>query len=192
MKTWTQYQHYRTGTQRPTLTDVAFTVEDIQLKLKKLKTCKSPGPDGLHPHILKEYAQELSQPLYALFRRSLDEGCLPEDWKQAQVTLIFKKGNRHQPGNYRPVSLTAVVCKVMESIIHDHLTNHLDKNALLSEHQHGFTKGCSCITQLVETMEMWTSTLDEGGSINAIYLDFMKLKAFDKVPHCWLLSKLEA
>ncbi len=87
------------------------------------------------------------------------------------------------------MSLTAVVCKVMESIIRDNLTNHLDKKPLLSEHQHGFTKRRSCITHK-ETMEMWTSTLDEAGNIDAIYLDFMK--AFDKVPHCRLLSKLEA
>ena len=129
-------------------------------------------------------------PLAILFRKSLETEDLPNDWKSANVTPIFKKGSKADGKNYRPVSLTSVVCKLFESLLRKQLINHLQSNNLLSEHQHGFISGRSCTTNLLEVLDEWTQILEEGGSIDVVYMDLMK--AFDTVPHHRLLCKLEA
>ena len=86
--------------------EVTFTEDDIQGLLSKLNIAKSAGPDGLHPSILKELSVQLAQPLFILFRMSLETGMLPDDWKIGQISPIFKKGHLCKPGNYRPVRLT--------------------------------------------------------------------------------------
>ena len=103
---------------------------------------------------------------------------------------IHKKGNKKQPGNYRPVSLTSVVGKLMESIVRDNIVEHMMENALFVDAQHGFVPGRSCMTQLLVVLEIWTEMLDDGDPVDAIYLDFRK--AFDSVPHQRLLGKLKA
>ena len=112
------------------------------------------------------------------------------EWKEANVSAIHKKGNRNQPSNYRPISLTSIVCKTMEKIIRDQLIKYMEANTLFSEYQHGFRSGRSCITQLIEAIEMWTEEVDMRNSVDVIYLDFQK--AFDTVPHQRLLKKLSA
>ncbi len=99
------------------LQKIEISVDEVEKKLKNLKTGKSPGPDGLHPRALSEVAEAISVPIAMICEKSLLEGCLPQDWKRAHVTPIFKKGIKKQAGNYRPVSLTCIVCKVMETII---------------------------------------------------------------------------
>ena len=89
----------------------------VYKKLQSLSSDKSPGPDKLHPRILKELATELTTPLTIIYNKCIDKGTLPSQWKEAIVTPIFKKGCKSDPSNYRPVSLTSVVCKVMEIII---------------------------------------------------------------------------
>ena len=84
------------------LVDLSITKEEIERILKTLDTSKSPGPDGLHPHPLAEMAEQLAEPFQALFSTSLEEGILPQGWKGGNVKPIFKKGKKHQPGNYRP------------------------------------------------------------------------------------------
>ena len=91
--------------------------------------------------------------------------------------------------NYRPVSLTCVICKITESIIKDHVMNHLVENNLLSNCQHGFVGAKSCKTQLLECIDIWTDIIDNGGYLDVIYMDFAK--TFDKVAHQRLLSKME-
>ena len=105
------------------------------------------------------------------------------------VVPIPKQGNRQEPGNYRPISLTAVPCKVLESLIRDQVMSHLEENQLLTRYQHGFRPKRSCSTQLMEVIDEWTSYIEEGDPVDAIYLDFKK--AFDSVPHRRLLHKLE-
>ena len=90
--------------------------------LQGLKPDKSPGPDMIHPRVLKECANELA---YPLFRKSLDDGNVPRDWKDSNVTPIYKKGSRTSVDNYRPVSLTSVVCKVMERLLRKPLLEHM-------------------------------------------------------------------
>ena len=101
-----------------------------------------------------------------------------------------KKGNRSKPSNYRPVSLTSVLCKVMESIIRDKIMEHTEQNKLLSSCQHGFVPKRSCATNLLHTLEKWTTALDTGRPVDAVYLDFAK--AFDSVPHQRLIAKIES
>ena len=113
-----------------------------------------------------------------------------EDWLNANVSPIFKKGNiLHLPGNYRPVSLTSVSCKILEHIICRHLLNHLEKNNILTNLNHGFKSGFSCETQLLTTTQDFFQNLDNNIQTDVIILDFSK--AFDTVPHNELLHKLD-
>jgi len=105
---------------------------------------------------------------------------IPEDWKLATVTPIFKKGNRNKAENYKPVSLTSVVCKLFESIIRDNLVYHLETNTLIKNSQHGFRKGRSCLANLLEFLDKVTGCVDSGENVDVVFLDFAK--AFDKVP----------
>ena len=170
------------------LSDIEIKLEAIADKLGQLKDGKACGPDGLHPKLLKEARAELALPLQIIFSQSLDAGTVPLDWKQANVIPIHKKGSTSDPGNYRPVSLTSCVCKIMESIIRDHILKHLNENELLSDVQYGFRSKRSCSLQLLDCMERWSQILDNGNSFDVLYLDFSK--AFDRVPHQRLLIKL--
>jgi len=172
------------------LTTVRFTTKGVQKKIRELKQESAPGPDGITPLLLKELAADAAPALAMIFNKSLDEGIVPEDWKEANVTPIFKKGSKSLPGNYRPVSLTAVACKLMESMIRDDITQHLEANKLIKNSQHGFMKGRSCATNLLEFLEKATTVVDGGGSFDVIYLDFAK--AFDKVPRHRLMKKVRA
>ena len=113
---------------------------------------------------------------------------IPDIWKSANVTAIFKKGERKNPANYRPISLTSVPGKIMERLIRNALVEHMVDNNLFTPEQHGFISGKSCTTQLLEYMEDITQAIDNGDDVDVIYLDFCK--AFDRVPHTRLLRKL--
>jgi hypothetical protein len=123
-------------------------------------------------------------------RQSLEEGLVPEDWRTANVTPVFKKGAKTDPGNYRPVSLTSVSCRLMESIVKDDIVAHLEKYKLIRTSQHGFMRGKLCTSNLLSFFEDVTREADKGESIDIIYLDFAK--AFDKVPTARLMKKLKA
>ncbi|CAG2216425.1 unnamed protein product [Mytilus edulis] len=171
------------------LLDISVTVDDVLKKLNNLHVDKSAGPDNLHPKVLYEVRQSISYPLSIIFNKSLSEGVLPEEWKNAILSPIFKnKGDKKQPCNYRPVSLTCVICKVCESLIRDKLMKHLLENNLLSDCQYGFRPGRSCSIQLLEVLDHWSSLLDNFCSVDTIYLDFSR--AFDTVPHERLIGKL--
>ena len=170
------------------LSYVTFSEEQVCSKLKGLKASKSPGPDGIHPAILHECSEILSVPLSIIFQKCLDSNFVPTDWRVANVTPIFKKGDRSLPCNYRPVSLTSVVCKVMESLIKGCLLKYLLDNELLNLSQHGFLPSRSCVTNLLSFLEDVSSSLDSGFGVDVVYLDFSK--AFDKVPLGRLMVKL--
>ena len=131
----------------------------------------------------------LDKPLAMLYQRSLLKGVIPVDWKHAKVTAIFKKGEKRKPNNYRPVSLTSISCKIMESLVRDQIMIHMKRNNLFSNKQFGFLDGRSTVLQLLVVLDKWTKTIDEGRSIDCVYCDFKK--AFDKVPHKRLLHKIE-
>ena len=165
---------------------IRFEEELVLDRLLKLDSRKSPGPDGLYPHFLKMCAHNIAKP--CIFQESFDTGQLPMDWRQANVCPIFKKGSRSSAGDYRPVSLTSVVCKLMEGIIKEVLTDFTDKNKLITNCQHGFLRGRSCLTNLLESFEQWTAAVDDGYGLDVTYLDYRK--AFDVDPHQRLLFKL--
>ena len=106
---------------------------------------------------------------------------LPRAWTAATVVPIFRKGSKSDPGIYRPVSLTSVPCKILESMIKKGLMQHIERNDLIRESQHGFVKGKSCTTNLLEFMEKLTKIIDKGSKADEFYLGFAK--AFDKVSH---------
>eukprot|EP00794_Sanderia_malayensis_P019674 gene19674-21620_t len=114
------------------------TGEMVLKKLKKLNPNKSGGMDGISPRVLQECAESILTPVTALMNKTLEEGVLPQRWKDAEVTPIYKKGKKSIPGNYRPVSLTNVLCKTTASIIRDHIMDYLYNNKLLTDCQHGF------------------------------------------------------
>ena len=165
-----------------------ITREQVEKKLKTLNENKSPGPDGMHPYMLKHLAEEVGYPIYLLFKQSIEQGKIPSDWRTANITAVFKKGNRKQPGNYRPVSLTSVICKMMEHFVREAVMGHMSANNLICEEQHGFLKGKTCITNLLESLDSWTESIENKKPLDVAYLDFRK--AFDKVPHMRLITKL--
>ena len=120
---------------------------------------------------------------------SLDNGSLPEDWRNANISPIFKKGDRHTAANYRPVSLTCVCCKMLEHIICRHIMNHLEHYKILTNLQHGFRSGHSCESQLIITLDDIMKQFDSKKQTDLAILDFSK--AFDTVPHKKLLHKLK-
>jgi hypothetical protein len=111
-----------------TFEKVEITAKGIKAKIRNLKSFSAAGPDGIGPQLLQELQHELTPALVQIYRQSLRCGEVPEDWKLANVTPIFKKGKRSDPGNYRPVSLTSVCCRILESIIRDSMMDHLVKN----------------------------------------------------------------
>jgi hypothetical protein len=165
-------------------TDTLFTHTVIKDKLDKLNKFKSCGVDKVHPYVLASCAESLAEPLLMLFKCSYNTGKLPEVWKLANVTPIHKKGCRSKASNYRPISLTSVVCRVMESIIKDVIMDHLVKNDLISKAQHGFLKGKSCTTNLLEAQDIITKAIEQGYPVDIILLDFFS--AFNLVPHARL------
>jgi len=169
---------------------VIFDRDDIAKRLYKLNVNKSGGPDSLHPRILKECSQQIAEPVKMIFDCSLKSSSLPIDWRSGTVSPIYKKGSRRHINNYRPVSLTCVLCKIMESIVRDNLINYFLRENYLSNKQYGFIKGRSTVTQLLEVLDKWTECLEKGGQIDAIYMDLEK--AFDKVSHSLLLQKLKS
>ncbi|MBW6351215.1 reverse transcriptase family protein, partial [Pseudomonas aeruginosa] len=172
------------------LSNITVTEREVLNCLDKLKVNKMPGPDTISPRVLKEAKDELSKPLTLLFNKSLQSGTMPDQWKLANVTPIFKKGSKSLPSNYRPISLTSVVCKMLETVIRDRLVNHLEENNILKDTQHGFRKKRSCLTNLLDFFHDILNLYDESKAVDIIYLDFQK--AFDKVPHKRLLLKLKA
>ena len=157
-------------------------------QLKNLNENKATGPDELPYRVLKETAEQIAPIITHIFQQSYNTSKLPNDWLQALVTPIHKKSLKSNPANYRPISLTCILCKVMEHIIVSNIWKHLHKHGIILHFQHGFQSGLSCESQLIETVHDWMTALDNKTQIDAILLDFAK--AFDKVPHKRLLSKL--
>ena len=153
----------------------------MRMSILKLKSNSAPGPDKISAHFLQQTVNSISQPLQLLFQKFLDNGFVPQEWKQSNVTPIFKKGSKFAASNYRPISLTSILCKVMESLVKDNMLDHLLKTDVIFPSQHGFMPGRSCTTNLLEYLEEITKAVDEGQPVDIVYLDFAK--AFDKVPH---------
>ena len=173
----------------PDMRRFEVTQEGVWELLQQINPHKATGPDNIPGRLLKEGADELTPIFTLLFNSTLHQGKIPNPWKQAHVAPVYKKNNRHDPANYRPISLTAITCKVIEHIIHSQVIEHLDNNRIVTDKLFGFRKGRSCDTQLLLTVHDLAQGLRDQQQIDAVLLDFSK--AFDKVPHRRLLLKLK-
>ena len=166
--------------------DIEISERGVTTLLQNLNPYKACGPDGIRPRVLKELAREIAPPLTALFKSSLSSGSVPADWRDAHITPIYKKGEQYNPANYRPVSLTSVVCN------HSAIMRHFEENSILTDNQHSFRRGRSCEIQLLELVEELTMNLESGKQTDVLIMDLVFSKVFDKVNHSMLLHKLQS
>ena len=173
----------------PNMDNIEFTTQGIVKLLQKLKPGKSAGPDNIPTRILKEYALHIAPVLQVIYTQSYQTGILPTDWLTANVVPVYKKGDKSNPVNYRPISLTSICCKTMEHIICHSILDHLNTHTIINPIQHGFRPGLSCQTQLILLVDEILEAMDQRHQVDLIMLDFSK--AFDTVAHNKLLLKLE-
>ena len=164
-------------------------VQEVKDLLKGLCENSAGGPCNIACKVLKECYESLAYPVYLLLKLSYDTSLLPLNWKRGNITGIYKKGRKDYPLNYRPISLTSVLCKLLEKIIRKRVVDHLESNNIFTKHQHGFREKRSCLTALLEFFEAITKLHDEGVPCDSIYLDCQK--PFDTMPTRKLILKLE-
>lgn len=164
--------------------------ERVKKVIQNLKINKSPGIDRIHPRVLKEVGEVISYPITLIHKLSLEESELPQQWKDAEITPIYKKEARNLPKNYRPVSLTSIICRIMEKLIVEDIVNHIKTNQLNTPAQHGFTPKKSTATNLLEALNVITEAQMHGIPVDVLFLDYQK--AFDTVPHERLLLQVES
>ena len=169
------------GPSLPPLAGLNISEKGVAKLLKEIDPSKAGGPDEVPCRILKELADDIASILTDIYRQSLSTGVLPNIWKTAYVSPIFKKGAVCEAENYRPVSLTCIPCKILEHIICSHLRRHLDIHGAPSPLNHGFRKHHSCDTQLIINIQGLLTRKDPARSqVDVGVLDFAK--AFDQVP----------
>ena len=161
--------------------------EQIVKKLKKTQNKHVTRTRSIHPTVINELASALAEPLSIMFNTSIRTMELPLEWNHANISAILKKGSRTSPQNYRPVSLTSIICKTLESVIRDSVIDRMVENNLFSQQQFCYITGRSTILQLLHVLTIWTEIIHQGERLEAVYCDFMK--AFDKVQHRRLIHK---
>jgi hypothetical protein len=172
----------------PKMPEIHIDERGVLKLLSQINPHKACGPDALSARVLKEMAPQLAPALTTIFLRSLDSGSIPAIWRDANITPVFKKGEKFRPSNYRPVSLTCICSKLLEHIIVSNIMKHLESNNILVDSQHGFRSRRSCETQLLLFNNELVVNMDRGVQTDVVIMDFSK--AFDKVPHRRLLEKV--
>jgi hypothetical protein len=173
-----------------TLDTVEFNVVNVMFSINKLKPNLSSGHDSFPPLMFKRLKHCLAEPLATIFTQLLSVAFVPEEWKKAIITPVFKKGAPGTASNYRPISLTCVPCKIMERVIVQQMYRHFSDNRILHHAQHGFVKGRSTCTNLLECLNDWTLSLQYRRGVTVAYIDFSK--AFDTVSHEKLFIRLKS
>ena len=172
--------------------DITVDRKGVFKLLNGLKVHKAPGPDGLSARVLQECSSEIAPILAFIYNESLAQGTVPDDWRQANVALVYKKGEKYDAANYRPVSLTCICCKTLEHIIVSKINKHLSLENILAVSMVSVVRGLARLSWF-SSFTTWLVTwieLRTGGhrQTDVIIMDFAK--AFDKVPHKRLLYKL--
>ena len=173
----------------PSMSNIDITTQGTAKLLNGLNIHKASGPDLISTRFLKETADVIAPLLQVIFKASLNTGEVPSDWRIANISPIFKKGDRCLPQNYQPISLTSTVSKIFEHIISSHIMEHLEHNHILYELQYGFRRNRSCESQLISLINDLTKSYDAGQQSDVICMDIAK--AFDTVPHNRLKLKLQ-
>ena len=176
------------STEDDSLRHIELDETDIKTAIKNLDPTKAPGPDGIPTRVLKDCADELIPNLTKLFNTSLTQGSVPQEWKEANVVPVLKKGDPTNPSNYRPISLLPVISKLFERCIYDKIITTLRPK--ITSMQHGFLASSSTTTQLLTFFNKINDILDNRTQCDIIYFDLSK--AFDSVPHPPLLAKLKS
>ena len=171
------------------LDSILASEDEVLDLLKCIDTSKATGPDGISPKLLHEAGASIVPSLTKLINLSLTKCKVPKDWKLANVIPLFKKGDKHNTNNYRPVSLLSCVNKILERIVFKHLYNYLRDKKLLSKDQSGFQTGDSTINQLSYMYHFLCKALDEKKEVHIVFCDISK--AFDRVSHKGLIYKLK-
>ena len=172
----------------PDMDTIQLNEESILKLLRNIIPRKASGPDNIPARILRDCDSDLALILTMIFQTSLKEGKVSDDWTQTNVTALYKKGSRQDPGKCRPVSLTSLCCKLLEHIIVSQTMKHLERHKILHDCQHGFRARKSYETQLLTLAHELAESLDKRTQTDMIILDFSK--AFDRVPHQRLLKKV--
>ena len=149
-------------------------VSYVKQETNKLKTSKSPGPDKIPIKILKDAVEIVRGPLTTIFDRSLDTGIIPDLWKLARVTPIFKAGQKSELTNYRPISVVSILARLLEKIAHDQLFSHMKDCGLLSDNQFAFRKLHNTQTSIMNTTETWFRNINEQKTNLSVFLDLKK------------------
>ena len=166
------------------------TDENVLAAIRSMNPNGSPGQDNIYPQFIKSMSCYLILPLKLLFQKSIDSAVIPDDWRKGIIIPIYKNNNEPtDAASYRPICLTSVVCKLLERIIHSYFIQYLNFNNLISEMQHGFLKSKSTTTNLLQSLNDWTKSLDAKTPVDVIYIDLAK--AFDSVSHPKLIHKLQ-
>ena len=168
---------------------IYFSEEDIIESIQSVSNNSAAGPDGFPAMFLKQTCHSISFPLAIILRKSFETGTVPPVFKRANITPIYKGNGKAIPKNYRPVALTSQLSKIFEKVIRKNLVDHLEEHNRFNSNQHGFRKGRSCLSQLLEHFDRITRLLEEGKMVDVIYLDFAK--AFDKVDIGIVIRKLK-
>jgi hypothetical protein len=172
------------------LTNINVDVTSVRLALIQLRD-SAAGPDGLPAIFFKRLASWLAMPLTVLYQQSIQQAVIPDDWRQAKVVSLYKgKGERSSPSSYRGISLTSVASKVLERIVVDCMRDYLLNNSLINDAQHGFMPRRSVVTNLLQSDELISQSLNNSIPCDVITLDFMR--AFDKVNHVIVRTKLQS
>ena len=185
----TSSNHYPHQTSNSSIDTVFLSLDVVLQYIKALKRNGSPGPENIHPIFIRKCSTNLAYPLLLLFKLSISEGKLPSAWKHALITPLYKGGLHSDPSNYRPISITSNIGKILERIVTDYMMQYCLNNNIISKDQYGFVPGKSTCHQLVFVYDQIISWYDEGCVIDVVYFDLQK--AFDSIPHVILIEKLE-
>ena len=153
------------------VSEILVTKEKALKLLKGGNSSKSAGADGIHPRFIKETAETLTIPVFILFNKSLSEGSLPDIFKKANVTPIHKSGDKSLPKNYRPSSVTPILCRLLETIVREVIVQHIKTNDIIINQQYGFREKRGCVLQLLTVLDKLVTSLENGNPVDMIYLE---------------------